>query len=257
MEVTLLYHTPLWVSAKAIRKCWASEGNSDSDWQEVCPNCGSGQVEYVGRPSGESDTSPYECHDCGYNPMGLDPVFVTGPKDIEIIERVGNKNKHASTLEHLSYSFDVDGTSRALLQEQARHRIASLSVQSSRYTLQKVIDGLGSIEECLVTTGDADIDDLNIRHMKELAALMESRGKSLPRDIAKYAIVEAYKTSYVWTVNLRSLQNFLSLRTSKAALWEIRELSFNIYDAMPEDHKYLVEEHIDKNLYEVWKKQTT
>ena len=30
MTIELLYNTPLWVAAKAIRKCWASEDKSDT-----------------------------------------------------------------------------------------------------------------------------------------------------------------------------------------------------------------------------------
>ena len=52
------------------------------------------------------------------------------------INRVANVSKHASTIEHLSYSFDIDGVSRACLQEICRHRVSSYTVKSSRYTLQ-------------------------------------------------------------------------------------------------------------------------
>ena len=65
---------------------------------------------------------------------------VTSDKVCERMERVANKNKHASTIEHLSYNFDIDGVSRALLQELARHRIASYSVKSTRYTLKELRD---------------------------------------------------------------------------------------------------------------------
>jgi len=54
------------------------------------------------------------------------------------MERVGIKNKHSSTLEHINYTFDIDGISRACLQELARHRMASLSVKSTRYTLKEL-----------------------------------------------------------------------------------------------------------------------
>ena len=215
MEIELMYHSPLWVCAKAIRKCWASEDKSDTVFHQD-----------LGFPAILLDNGEYFPCEAGY-------------KDKELIERVGNKNKHASTLEHLVYTFDIDGTSRSLLQEHARHRIASISVQSSRYTIEKVLDGLGTIEECLVMTGDKDIDELNISHMTKLSKLIEQRGKTLPRDISKYALVEAYKTSFVWTVNARSLQNFLQLRTNKAALWEIRQLSYELYNILPEEHKYL------------------
>ena len=61
-----------------------------------------------------------------------------GKKDKELIDRVGNKFKHSSTLEHLNYTFYIQGVSRALLQELARHRMASLSAKSTRYTLKEL-----------------------------------------------------------------------------------------------------------------------
>ena len=63
-----------------------------------------------------------------------------GEKDRELIDRVGNKFKHASTLEHLAYNFYIKGISRACLQELARHRMTSLSVKSTRYTLKELKD---------------------------------------------------------------------------------------------------------------------
>ena len=56
---------------------------------------------------------------------------------------------------------------------------------------------------------------------------------------------EAYKTSLVMTINMRSLQNFLELRTSKSALWEIRDLAKAMYNALPPDHLYLFKEYIN------------
>ena len=165
-----------------------------------------------------------------------------GTKDKELIERIGNKNKHKSTLEHLVYSFDVDGISRACLQELARHRIASYSVKSSRYTL-KEIKNLGSdvntVLPYFVSTGNKTIDETNHSAMIELR---EALKEGISNDEAKYLIPEAYKTSLVMTINARSLQNFLELRSSSAALWEIRLLAQAIYDAIPDDHKYLFKE---------------
>ena len=165
-----------------------------------------------------------------------------GTKDKELIERIGNKNKHKSTLEHLVYSFDVDGISRACLQELARHRIASYSVKSSRYTL-KEIKNLGSdvntVLPYFVSTGNKTIDETNHSAMIELR---EALKEGISNDEAKYLIPEAYKTSLVMTINARSLQNFLELRSSSAALWEIRLLAQAIYDAIHDDHKYLFKE---------------
>ena len=60
-----------------------------------------------------------------------------------------------------------------------------------------------------------------------------------PNDKAKYCMPEAYKTSLVMTINARSLQNFLSLRTDKKALWEIQLLAKAMFEALPELDKQL------------------
>ena len=65
-----------------------------------------------------------------------------------------------------------------------------------------------------------------------------------PVDIAKYALPECYKTELTWTINARSLQNFLTLRSDKSALWEIRDLAKEIYKATPDNHKYLFKSYI-------------
>jgi thymidylate synthase (FAD) len=215
MTIELLYNTPLWVAAKAIRKCWASEDKSDTI------------IHSDEAYTKDIDGQMFRCE--------------AGPKDKALIERVGNKNKHASTLEHLNYTFDIDGISRACLQEVARHRHASLSVKSTRYTLKELKEGIGSLDDYVVLSGNDIIDDANWKQINEL---QEALQEGVSNDIAKYMLPEAYKTSLVWTINMRSLQNFLSLRTDKAALWEIRELAYELFNQLPEEHKYMFTDYI-------------
>ena len=174
-----------------------------------------------------------------------------GEKDVELIERVGNKFKHASTLEHLYYNFYVQGVSRALLQELARHRIASLSVKSTRYTLKELrneapfLQGdFNNAARYLVLTGNELIDNASIKALENLREILATTTTSL--DIVKYCLPEAYKTELTWSVNARSLQNFISLRSSKSALWEIRELARKIYDALPNEHKFIFESYVNQ-----------
>lgn len=162
---------------------------------------------------------------------------------IERIERVGNKNKHASTLEHISYSFDIDGISRACLQELARHRMQSMSVKSTRYTLKELKNTDKPLADFLVSTGDAIIDNYN---EDALANVHTALLMGTSNDIIKYMLPEAYKTSLVSTMNMRGLQNFLQLRTSKAALWEIRELAYKMYAAIPDSHKFMFVDFVYK-----------
>ncbi len=166
-----------------------------------------------------------------------------GQKDKELIDRVGNKFKHASTLEHLFYTFYIQGVSRALLQELARHRMASLSVKSTRYTLKELKDeesftssDKSRAKKYLVFTGVDLVDEMSIKALENLRVVLK---EGISNDRAKYCLPESYKTELTWSINARSLQNFLTLRSDKSALWEIRELSHMIYKALPEDHKYL------------------
>ncbi|NLO17254.1 MAG: FAD-dependent thymidylate synthase [Arcobacter butzleri] len=167
-----------------------------------------------------------------------------GETDKALIDRVGNKYKHSSTLEHIIYSFYISGVSRALLQELARHRMASLSVKSTRYTLKELKDtNQIEYEKYLVLTGNEDVDNASKMALQNLQKILQS---GIGNDIAKYCLPESYKTELSWTINARSLQNFLSLRSSKAALWEIRNLSNMIYENLPLDHKYLFEKSINQ-----------
>lgn len=167
-----------------------------------------------------------------------------GEKDVALIDRVGNKFKHASTLEHLHYSFYIQGISRALLQELARHRMASLSVKSTRYTLKelKECDAI-DYEKYLVFTGNEAVDSASKNALDALQKLLQS---GISNDIAKYALPESYKSELTWSINARSLQNFLSLRTNKAALWEMRDLAYIVYKALPKEHQFLFEESLYK-----------
>ena len=224
MRVELLHHTPLWVCAKAIRKCWASEDKSDTTANMI------------------------EGWDYNYDHtnelLSYGKEKEAGEKDKELIERIGNKNKHGSTLEHLNYTFDIDGISRACLQELARHRIASLSVKSTRYTLKELKDARtgDDIATFMVFTGNSKVDEIAYEQLLEIQKVMLSGGTN---DQIKYMLPEAYKTSLVWTINARSLQNLLSLRTSKSALWEIRDLANELYQQLPKEHKYLFEEYVN------------
>jgi len=163
---------------------------------------------------------------------------VTGTKDMELIERVGNKLKHKSILEQLVYHFDIDDISRACLQELSRHRTARLTVKSTRYTLNKMKPE-DNFMDYLVSVSP-EIDDMNVIQLKAIAYSNKSN------DIKKYMLPEAFKTSLIWQIDGRNLQNFLTLRCSNEALWEIRDLSKEIFDNLPDHHKYLYKGCVDE-----------
>jgi thymidylate synthase (FAD) len=133
--------------------------------------------------------------------------------------------------------------------------MASLSVKSSRYTLKELKedveamkpDSSGDIDMDIVAkycvlTDDDDVNEKIGFALYDLA-LMVDEGKA--NDKTKYCMPEAYKTSLVWTINARSLQNFLALRTSKAALWEIRDIAYAVYYQIPKSHRFLFKEFVN------------
>lgn len=163
-----------------------------------------------------------------------------GEQDQQLIDRVGNIYKHSSTLEHLTYSFFISKISRACLQELARHRIASYSVKSSRYTLSELkrteLSTLEQASKFIKLTGNDDVDNTNLLILQNLKSILL---KPTPNDIAKFAMPEAYLTELTWTINARSLQNFLRLRLDKRAMWEIRDLAQAVMESLPTEHRYL------------------
>lgn len=236
IKVTLLHHTPLHISADGARTCWSSQDKSDTCRHEA--------VTYSSRLD---DSIRTECSIC--ETEHLDIVNI-GPKDLALIDRVGNQFHHASILEHISFNFFIDGISRACLQELARHRIASLSVKSTRYTLKELKD------ESFFVQWNQEVDEDRVRASKYLVLLdnnlvdsasifalerlREVLCEGVSNDKAKYCLPESYRTQLTWTINMRSLQNFLSLRTDHKALPEIQLLARLIYKALPADAQSLV-----------------
>ncbi len=114
-----------------------------------------------------------------------------GDKDLKLIDRVGNQFKHSSTLEHLFYTFYIKGISRACLQELARHRIASLSVKSSRYTIKELKDEKqftkfdDRASKYLVATNDDMVDDMSLKALENLRLVLND---NISNDKAKYCM---------------------------------------------------------------------
>jgi thymidylate synthase (FAD) len=182
-------------------------------------------------------------------------------KDRDLVDKVGNKMNHASVLEHIVLTYEIKGISRACLMELTRHRMASYSVKSTRYTLRQelsrekpenftYIEGIYYIPEDVlnkycVLTGEPTIDNA-IRHNLGSLYHVLVNNPHIKNDTLKYMLGEAFKTELVMTINMRSLQNLIKLRTSKSALKEIRELAQNLYATCPDHYKYLLNSYISK-----------
>jgi len=174
-----------------------------------------------------------------YSDYGLGLCYSAGPyidnpeKMHKRLDRVCNKLQHSSLLEFTNFIFQIEASTKVLL-EMTRHRIANYACKSSRYTLNK-----GEI--VFESTGDEEVDRILELHRYDIENMV-AKGKS--NEITSLMLPQAYQ--YKWQVqfNARSLQNFLELRRSKSAHFHIREVSEEMFKAIPTEMQYLFEKDV-------------
>lgn len=151
----------------------------------------------------------------------------------EVLARI-IKAGHESILEHINLTYSIKGISRALLQELSRHRHISLSVESTRHTLRKQMRG----EAYDIAIG---VNRDRLYFMKYFKEFMK-HNPEMPNDELKYFLPEFWPVNLVLTSNVREFRHILNLRTAPAALKEFRDLARAMYEAVPEQYKYLLKD---------------
>ena len=132
---------------------------------------------------------------------------------------------HASTMEHVSFTFGIEGVSRVLTHQLVRHRLASYSQQSQRHVAEHDF-------EYILPPSIAERPEASER----FKALMENIQQAyndlveagVPKADARYVLANATETKIVVTMNARSLMHFFNLRCCNRAQWEIRELAYKM-----------------------------
>lgn len=275
-KVFLLNSTGIGTAEFAARTCYDSFDKSENK-----------SVNYLGELSKLDEVDDLVFHSAVDNVKSLE--------DSDLLKQLSFVHFHHSVLEHNVLTFFVKGTSRGVLQELARHRIASYSVKSTRYTLDDLLYiflasyvvyndvdrkalfinlalkldlfvtatkeynsiELSGIYDKLVhqyiTVGREDfvsaicpkditeqILNNKFNSWEEALEVMHQKKKRNAGDKFKHVITDNFKVDLVWTINLRSLRNFLELRDSGAAWFQIRWLAEAVKSAMPESSKRLI-----------------
>jgi len=70
----------------------------------------------------------------------LDTEAINQIENSDLLTNLAWVHHHHSIIEHATLSFLIQGTSRGVLQEHARHRLQAISVRSTRYTMSSVIN---------------------------------------------------------------------------------------------------------------------
>jgi len=133
---------------------------------------------------------------------------------------------HESILEHASFTFGIEGISRACSHQLVRYRHASFSQQSQRYV--KHHDGIMVITPPSINSGPCFATFEKARRACEVAYVNLLSLGIQPED-ARFVLPNAATTKLVMTMNARELRHFFSQRLCEKAQWEIRELATEIY----------------------------
>jgi thymidylate synthase (FAD) len=137
------------------------------------------------------------------------------------------KSGHLSALEHASYTFAIDGVSRALTHQLVRHRLASFNQQSQRYVTADA-EAFVVPPTVLASAEGADAFEAAMAAAWETYRTLIEAG--IPKEDARYVLPNAAESKIVVTMNIRELLHFLTLRCCKRAQWEIRELALKMLD---------------------------
>ena len=182
-----------------------------------------------------------------YSPASIDTIR-EGLDDqkaasfVEMLAEIG----HESPIEHASFTFGIEGVSRALLAQITRHRIASFSVQSQRYVTENdfqyvtppEIESVPEAHDLFLEAMQKDkeyydkITDILLKKhfnnfvangMDEKSAKRAAEKKAI--EDARFVLPNACDTKMVVTMNARSLMNFFRHRCCNRAQWEIKAVA--------------------------------
>lgn len=140
-------------------------------------------------------------------------------KEENVEKHVMESFKYPSVLEHVVFTFLIEGISRVASHQLVRHRIASYTQESQRYS---AVERDYIIPASVIKAG---FEDKFKRLMMEAYKLYDEMIEAgVPYEDARYVIPQAVTTRLLMTVNLRELIHIACLRLSPHAQWELREL---------------------------------
>ena len=125
-------------------------------------------------------------------------------------------------LRHLSFTFAIEGISRACSHQLVRHRVASFSQQSQRYIQVKKLSE-HVVTPPIVNEKVKDVFDSFITEASDAYVSLVDAG--VPREDARFVLPNAAETSLLMTMDGASLMHFFGLRLCSRAQWEVRAMA--------------------------------
>lgn len=139
------------------------------------------------------------------------------------------KGKHGSPFEHNAFTFFVE-VPIFVVREWQRHRISSFNEMSGRYTQLRpkfyipaenrplIMSEGGTAMKPMMEVGDEEQakdfrEHLKLMSIRSWTAYQDYLRDGIVKEVARMALPVNIYTQMYWTVNARSLMNFLSLRS--------------------------------------------
>lgn len=182
-----------------------------------------------------------------YSPSTIDTIKegLTPEKTAAFVEMLSEIG-HESPIEHVTFTFGVEGISRACSHQLVRHRIASYSQKSQRYVSEDSFEYIIPPEVEKIPEAKAEFIrqmeaiDAGYKHLAEMltalhketfmaegadekTALQKAKKKAF--EDARFLLPNACETKIVVTMNARSLMNFFRHRCCNRAQWEIKDVA--------------------------------
>lgn len=192
-------------------------------------------LSYTSKPKEVIYSAARQC----YSKLSAHDIFdkqgdITSEKVKEFIKHLMQRG-HLSPLEHVSFTFSIEGISRACTHQLVRHRIASYSQQSQRYvdmedfkfvippSIDKDEQAKGKYLEAI------DCIKKAYSQLKDILEKNTDLDKEGINQDARFILPNAAATKIVVTMNVRELLHFFSERLCLRAQWEIRALALKMF----------------------------
>ena len=185
-----------------------------------------------------------------YSPVGVDEISknLTDEEVAKFVDKLVSMG-HESPIEHVTFTFGIEGISRSCSHQIVRHRIASFSQQSQRYVkldhfeyiIPPEIERIPKAKEVFLKSMEKDQEtyDELVRLLKEEKWKLYEGQKMTQKEYikiqnkiekesiedARYVFPNACETKMVVTMNARSLYNLFNKRCCNRAQWEIRNVA--------------------------------
>lgn len=162
-----------------------------------------------------------------YSPRNAKEIYENmSDEEVKKLIRFLIKAGHHSAIEHASFTFIVDGISRACSHQLVRHRLASYSQQSQRYVEYK------RNLEYVIPQSIKDKKDLSQKfeefQQQSFNLYKYFLKNKISSEDARYVLSNAFPTQIIITMNARELLHLFTLRCCERAQWEIREMAYRM-----------------------------